>query len=217
MHNNTVIILGINTAVPLTEISLVNGKETIYEKSWKADFNEAEKILPALKQALQQESSIDKVFIVSGPGSFTGLRVGAVIANTLSFIKNAPMIDMTTFEYLKRKLPETAKKHTVVILRAGGKNIAYMFPSEKKIRRSTAEKLDEIFQAKKGLKFATGDINIEEIKLPSGIKWLRLNDLRPMAEVLKTLGGTARKSRTCVKPVYLNPPQITKSKKQCFT
>lgn len=212
------IILGINTATRTTELSLLKGSEVVFEDSWESDFNEAEKILPALKTILKEENNLDRIFVVKGPGSFTGLRVGTVIANTIAFMKNIRLIEINTFEYLKSKVPKEIIKETVIVMRAGGKHLAYMYPNETKIRKTTTEKIQEIFTMnKKNYKYAVGDINGDQCNFPKSVKLLNQNDLLPMSEVMKKPATLKKKSLKMVKPVYLNPPQITKSKKQCFT
>lgn len=68
---------------------------------------DSEKTLPSLQQFLHRQnikitgSSIKKIFFVSGPGSFSGIRVGASIALALGFAWDAPV-----FALKKNKLPK---------------------------------------------------------------------------------------------------------------
>ncbi len=52
-------------------------------------------VLGAIQQALQSQNKsltdIQSIQVHTGPGSFTGLRVGISIANTLSFALNIPI------------------------------------------------------------------------------------------------------------------------------
>lgn len=52
-------------------------------------------VLPLIEELLQEAnthpSQIDAVNVATGPGSFTGLRVGAAVANTLSWLLNVPI------------------------------------------------------------------------------------------------------------------------------
>ncbi len=43
-------------------------------------------------------NDIDKVFIVNGPGSFTGVRVGLTIAKTMAWALKIPIIPISTLE-----------------------------------------------------------------------------------------------------------------------
>ena len=43
-------------------------------------------------------NDIDKVFVVNGPGSFTGVRVGVTIAKTMAWSLQIPIITLSTLE-----------------------------------------------------------------------------------------------------------------------
>ncbi len=45
-------------------------------------------------------SDITKVFVVSGPGSFTSSRLSVVIANTISFVQDIPVVSIENKEDL---------------------------------------------------------------------------------------------------------------------
>ena len=42
--------------------------------------------------------SVDKIILVNGPGSFTGIRIGATIAKTFAWAKNIPISTITSLE-----------------------------------------------------------------------------------------------------------------------
>lgn len=42
--------------------------------------------------------NIEKIIVVNGPGSFTGIRVGLTIAKTLAWAKNIPIIQISSLE-----------------------------------------------------------------------------------------------------------------------
>lgn len=67
--------------------------------SYSADFGHemAEKLLGFIFEKLDEQgktwSDIDSITFFSGPGSFTGLRIGAAIVNTLAHELNIPLYD----------------------------------------------------------------------------------------------------------------------------
>ncbi len=71
-----------------TIIRLTVGKKTFQQKSAAVSKN-AQTILPLIEKILSKSSikigDIDEINVETGPGSFTGLRVGIAIANALSF------------------------------------------------------------------------------------------------------------------------------------
>jgi len=218
-------ILGINSATPRTEITLVKGDKTVYSKSWNSDCDEAEKILPALKVALNKLTSfpracadskpISKVFVIQGPGSFTGLRVGITIANTLAYAKNVPVTGCDTFDYFKYRIENKRRPKTAIILRAGGNKVAIKIPSDSKTHRLDADELQDFFTRKKSIKYIIGDIKKENRKnypLPKSIKWLEESSLMTLAEVITQLEKKLENHKI-IKPIYLSAPHITKGKK----
>ncbi|MBR3257334.1 tRNA (adenosine(37)-N6)-threonylcarbamoyltransferase complex dimerization subunit type 1 TsaB [Candidatus Saccharibacteria bacterium] len=69
------------------------------EKSYEADLGRemAEKLLGFIEEKLKENgatwSSLSKITFFSGPGSFTGLRIGASVVNTLAHDLNIPLFD----------------------------------------------------------------------------------------------------------------------------
>jgi|SRR3989344_5722095 len=61
----------------------------------KADSRKAQVILPLTQEILRKHKigigDISSIEVNTGPGSFTGLRVGISIANTLGFILKVPI------------------------------------------------------------------------------------------------------------------------------
>lgn len=64
-------------------------KGQIFEEKSIANKNKAQAALPliekVLKQAKIKASNVNDIRVETGPGSFTGLRVGIAIANALGF------------------------------------------------------------------------------------------------------------------------------------
>jgi tRNA threonylcarbamoyladenosine biosynthesis protein TsaB len=76
------------------ELNIDDKKERIVQDS---TFLKSEAGLPAIEKLLNQNKldieGIERVDVVRGPGSFTGLRVGVAIANALSFLLKIPVND----------------------------------------------------------------------------------------------------------------------------
>ena len=70
-----------------------NGKK--FEKELKIDQNKAQVTLPMIDKIFKEHnvelSEITSVRVKTGPGSFTGVRVGISIANALSFVLKVPI------------------------------------------------------------------------------------------------------------------------------
>ena len=59
-------------------------------------------IMPMLKEVLDRNSltvhDINEIYVVNGPGSFTGVRLGVTIAKTLAYTLNVPVKTLTSLE-----------------------------------------------------------------------------------------------------------------------
>lgn len=84
------VILFIDTsAVNTAKIAVeIDGKR--YEKTSESKIVKSQMVLPMIEKILAQHklklTDITAITIATGPGSFTGLRVGATVANALGYI-----------------------------------------------------------------------------------------------------------------------------------
>ena len=71
----------------------VDGKEIMQKQP--LDTRKAQVVLPLLEELLKRHSihleDLTAIEVNPGPGSFTGIRVGLSIANTLGFLLNIPV------------------------------------------------------------------------------------------------------------------------------
>ncbi|MEK7559379.1 MAG: tRNA (adenosine(37)-N6)-threonylcarbamoyltransferase complex dimerization subunit type 1 TsaB [Patescibacteria group bacterium] len=71
----------------------------------KTDAKKAQAILPLIDKIFKKYSieakDLDSITVNIGPGSFTGLRVGISIANTLGFILKIPVNDKNAGELVE--------------------------------------------------------------------------------------------------------------------
>lgn len=102
--------LGIKTDSSLAELILANDSD-YYEFSWRADRKMAQDLLKNIEAFLHSKnlswSSIAGVAVFLGPGSFTGLRIGCTVANTIAYSNNIPVVGAKTagwFEISRTKL-----------------------------------------------------------------------------------------------------------------
>lgn len=82
--------LYLDTSTPTTILKL---DEKTYE--WESGHDLAENLLQFIYEKLQENHSswqdIEEITFMSGPGSFTGLRIGAAVVNTLAHKLNIPL------------------------------------------------------------------------------------------------------------------------------
>ena len=56
------------------------------------------KVMKVLKEAVADINTVDKIFVVNGPGSFTGIRVGLTIAKTFAWGLNKKISTLSSLD-----------------------------------------------------------------------------------------------------------------------
>jgi tRNA threonylcarbamoyladenosine biosynthesis protein TsaB len=90
------LILTIRTDKPVSEIGLFNEGQEIDKYTWEAHRQLAETLNVKIKDLLAKNGKSDNdlsgVIAYTGPGSFTGLRIGISTANAISFALSIPIV-----------------------------------------------------------------------------------------------------------------------------
>lgn len=96
--------LFINTSSFFMSIVILDNDKIIYKCEEEIRKDMASKIIPYIEFAFSKASfgisDIDKIFIVTGPGSFTGIRVGVTAAKTISWALKKDIIPISSLECL---------------------------------------------------------------------------------------------------------------------
>lgn len=199
--------LAINTASTKTAIALINKK--VLEKSWKSKNNEAEKLLPEIATLLEKSkknfSNIDHVIVVKGPGSFTGLRIGVTVANTIAYLNNCELYGIDTFEYWR-----STDKETALLIYAGSGGV-YASIGNKKPELINLPDLNKFLKTNK-IKKVFGEISPEQKKMLKNVSFLdrKISFGRIIQKMYPGIVG--RQSVKMVEPLYVKKPQISDRK-----
>lgn len=98
-------IVGLRTDSPDAEVHVfaVGGKK-ISSHVWHAGRALGKDLLAVIHGQLQAAgadwSDVTGVIVFEGPGSFTGLRIGITVANTLAYVRGVPIIAAKGNEWL---------------------------------------------------------------------------------------------------------------------
>ena len=97
-------ILSLDTTTSVCSASLVNDKEVIGAFHSFEGHNHAAALPQMVEQLLsllhEREESLDAVVLSEGPGSYTGLRIGASFAKGLCYGLQIPLIPVSTLDLL---------------------------------------------------------------------------------------------------------------------
>jgi len=99
------IVLTIRTDKPEAEIGLFeDGKQLVYE-TWEAHRQLSSTIHTKIRELLDSQDKdwqdIGGIVFYLGPGSFTGLRIGVTVANTVATTLGIPIEGLNTEDWIK--------------------------------------------------------------------------------------------------------------------
>ena len=119
------IYLLVDTCTSNINISILNNKKVICEYVDYINSDMSSKILPILDNLLKEKKlelkQIDKIFVVNGPGSFTGIRIGITICKTIAWALKKDIITLSSLELMAST--ETEKKYLVPMIDARRGNV----------------------------------------------------------------------------------------------
>ncbi len=97
-------ILLLNTSTPTCYLVLIEG-DTRYTTEWEANRDLANGLLGFIQNALQEQGKTWKdltgLVAYKGPGSFTGLRIGITVLNTVAYSEAIPIVGATGNDWEK--------------------------------------------------------------------------------------------------------------------
>lgn len=102
-------ILGLDTSTMMTTCAVMNEEKLLGEYSLNQDMTHSEKLVPMIKEVLDnlnmKVKDIDLYGVGIGPGSFTGLRIGAATMKSFAHLFDKPIVGVSSIEALAYNLP----------------------------------------------------------------------------------------------------------------
>ncbi len=93
-------ILAVDTALGACSVALIEGKRTLAHRHEFMERGHAEALAPMVEKTMHDAklefSSLDRLAVTTGPGTFTGQRVGLAIMRGLRIALHRPLIGITT-------------------------------------------------------------------------------------------------------------------------
>lgn len=130
-------------SVAILEDAKVLAKNTIYENG-----KQSELLIPEIEKVLKKcniwYEDLNYIAATSGPGSFTGIRIGLSAARTLKIATNLPLILLDSLEVLAFKHREKSSEIFVVIDAKMDEFFIATFKENKQILESQLVKIHEV-------------------------------------------------------------------------
>lgn len=135
-------ILAIETSTSQAGVALLQGGALIATRTHARPKQSAERLLPLIAELLDEagwdRSSLDRIGVSIGPGSFTGLRVGIACAQGLALGLSIPLVGVTSLQAMARAVPSTLAGLRCPVLDARRKEV---FAAAYESGPGTAERL----------------------------------------------------------------------------
>lgn len=94
--------LAIDTSTRYAAVGLCRDGETLAELTWRSERNHSVEMMPAIDLLLRRAgcgaSAIEAIYVASGPGGFSALRVGMSAAKAMASALGAPLAAVGTLD-----------------------------------------------------------------------------------------------------------------------
>ena len=98
------ITLFIDTADKSLTVGVYEDLELLKVNSYSNDVTLSSRLVPIIKNTIDEsnisKNDIDKIIVINGPGSFTGTRMGVVVAKTYAWALNKKIVPVSKLELM---------------------------------------------------------------------------------------------------------------------
>ena len=190
------ISLLIDTATSNLTVSIIKEQEILYKYQEKILSDMSSKLLPIIDTGLKELNlklnDLDKIFVVNGPGSFTGIRVGVTVAKTIAWTLKKDIIPLSSLELMATT--NTDKKYIVPMIDARRGNV-FAGVYDKELNSIKSDKLVYLNEFINDLSYDYEFISYDNIDIEKIIK--------PNIDILKVINKHINDKG--VNPHNLNP------------
>ena len=102
MITQPILTLALDTATECVSIAVLRNDQVLAEQTVHMDRGQGEALIPMIQKMMTdlnlQMSTLDRVAVSVGPGSFTGVRIGLATARGISLALDIPAIGVSTLQ-----------------------------------------------------------------------------------------------------------------------
>jgi tRNA threonylcarbamoyladenosine biosynthesis protein TsaB len=128
MRGTPPVILALDTSTRTVGLALYDGSQVLYETAWTSQDYHTVELAPAVAEAFERTglkmNALAAVAAATGPGSFTGLRVGLALAKGLVIARRLALVGVPTLDALAAAQPVQPDLPLLTALRAGRGRLA---------------------------------------------------------------------------------------------
>ena len=225
MQQSKKIMLGLDSSASPLLVAACKADKTAYCR--RSGIKQERLLFPALHRTLDKVGGtlqeVGRIFIVRGPGRFTGIRIALTFASMLKYLNKADVYGATTFEILHEQVQHSRAFQTWknahpagavgVVLHAfrqeyflqifDGKNAAAMWLSYEELNARLAEYPAPLFLAGTG-----ADKAPLESFLKGSYTFAPQADCVVRPQTLLALCAQGTRSEQALEPLYLKPARF---------
>jgi tRNA threonylcarbamoyladenosine biosynthesis protein TsaB len=116
-------LLAIDTATRLMSLAVHDGLDLLAEQSWYTDNNHTAELAPSIRAMLSRcglgMEDLNALAVSTGPGSFTGLRIGIAHAKGMATGRRLPLVGVSTLDTLASAQPQYPRHALITVVEAG--------------------------------------------------------------------------------------------------
>jgi tRNA threonylcarbamoyl adenosine modification protein YeaZ len=212
-------ILAIDTALAACAVAVLNTEDSTLGASETVPMfrGQAEALMPMIARVMDKANiefaEIDRIAVTTGPGSFTGLRVGISAARGIALATTKPAVGLSTLAaYAASHIAEDDTLPVVAVIDARHDHV-YMQVFGPGGRTLVSPRIAPIREAVRAAALGSARVvgsgaNLIAAAWPSGEKPPSLVDARPAPDInwVARLGAAAAAGHGPPKPLYLRAP-----------
>jgi tRNA threonylcarbamoyladenosine biosynthesis protein TsaB len=119
------VLLALDTSTRVVGVALYDGSQVASETVWMSHNNHTIELAPAVAEGLRRAGvstrELEAVGVATGPGSFTGLRIGMALAKGIALAQRLPIVGVPTLDVLAAAQPVLDTDLAAVLLAGRGR------------------------------------------------------------------------------------------------
>lgn len=162
-------LLAIDTATQFISLALYDGRSLLGEHTWRGDNSHTTQLAPAVSDLLARagtaSAALTALAVCTGPGSFTGLRIGVALAKGIAGARRLPLVGISSMDVLAAAQPQVGGVLVTVVQAGRGRIITGRYQWRKSHWVSRGElrlmRWDELIASIDGAAYVSGEIDDE--------------------------------------------------------